>query len=466
MKGFEMPSTSTWFDPYLVLGDDVDISQDSAVATNYQLACADFSIKIGLAKSLHSLSNFFEFANQRLCESGNISPLSFLEEITSQTWNARVEFASRIAKRFGLRMSPQVLLRLVTSARQWLALIPEFQGKRERILTRFLHFILLSPLSTYWHSEEPISVVSIQHWLQHLNKALLEPVVKTREESELIDQLLCKAMATKIEEILDRTTRELAARPETTTNNVSVGGVITPLQGMLPPVSFAFGAMSAAFTPSVHVLGISPSMIGHYSCKSMHSLNFLAALEQFGIDPNRLHLLRTLFNMFDTASINVPRFAPVSYTYIFMCAYKHNKRVREMVVKYQEQLRVLQKEMKDRDVPPQLFKMLVGDKVSPLAELVRLYYETSAMPLVIRLDQGITSEALGVKPGVPASDVAHELLSEVIPIIAMTTGVAIANLPVLPKGGQGIKPHRLRHLVRFYEEAKVYASQVRMSVFR
>jgi hypothetical protein len=90
MKGFEMPSTSTWFDPYLVLGDDVDISQDSAVATNYQLACADFSIKIGLAKSLHSLSNFFEFANQRLCESGNISPLSFLEEITSQTWNARV----------------------------------------------------------------------------------------------------------------------------------------------------------------------------------------------------------------------------------------------------------------------------------------------------------------------------------------------------------------------------------------
>jgi hypothetical protein len=108
----------------------------------------------------------------------------------------------------------------------------------------------------------------------------------------------------------------------------------------------------------------------------------------------------------------------------------------------------------------------VGDKVSPLAELVRLYYETSAMPLVIRLDQGITSEALGVKPGVPASDVAHELLSEVIPIIALTTGVAIANLPVLPKGGQGIKPHRLRHFVRFYKEAKVYASQVRMSVFR
>jgi hypothetical protein len=464
MKGQFEPDNATWFDPYLVLGDDVDISKDVTVATNYQLACADFSIKIGLAKSLKSLSNFFEFANQRLCESGNISPLSFLEEVSSQTWNSRVEFASRIAKRFGLQMSPQVLLRLVTSARQWLALIPEFQGTRERILTRFLHFILLSPLSTYWHSEEPISVVSIQHWLQHLNKALLEPVVKTREESERIDQLLCKAMAAKIEKTLDRTTRDLAARPERAPHNMCAPGGMNP--PMPPGILFNFEALSASFTPSVHVLGIHPSMLGHFKCSSKHSENFLTALKSFGTTPEATHLIRSFFNMFDTAVIRTPKLAPVSYTYLFACAYMHNAKVREMVVKYQERLRILQKEMKSRDVPAQLFKMLVGDKTSPLAALVQLYYETSAMPLVIRLDNGITSENLGVKPGVPAQDVAHELLSEVIPIIAQTTGVAIANLPVLPKGGQGIKPHRLRSLVNFYHEAKLYASQVRMSVFR
>jgi hypothetical protein len=45
MKDFEEPNNATWFDPYLVLGDDVDISKDVTVATNYQLACADFCIR-------------------------------------------------------------------------------------------------------------------------------------------------------------------------------------------------------------------------------------------------------------------------------------------------------------------------------------------------------------------------------------------------------------------------------------
>jgi hypothetical protein len=468
MKDFEEPNNATWFDPYLVLGDDVDISKDVTVATNYQLACADFCIKIGLAKSLKSLSNFFEFANQRLCESGNISPLSFLEEITSQTWNARVEFASRIAKRFGLQMSPHMLLRLVTSARQWQSLIPEFQGMRDRILTRLLHFILLSPLNTYWHSEEPISVDSIQHWLQRLT-SLLEPVVKSREESERIDQALCKALIAKIEQILDRTTKELAAmplfdpvaNPWTAIAGGGAAGGVNPLGLTTTPNVFAFAV------PNVHVLGIASNLIGHYSNPTKGSDYFVAALEAFGISPEEMHLLRTYFSMFDTFVIKAPRKAPVSYAYIFSCAYRHNKKVREMVVDLEARLRECQKEFKSRDVPPQLFKLLVGDKVSPLASLVKLYYETTAMPLVIRLDkQGINSAALGIRPSVPAQDVAHELLSAILPIVAQHTGVAIAGLPVLPKGGKSFRPSTLNHLVTFFKKAREYESQVRMSVFR
>nr|QDH91464.1 MAG: RNA-dependent RNA polymerase [Mitovirus sp.] len=152
LKDMEQATNASWFDTYLVLGDDVDLAKDPTVASNYQLACADFQVKIGLAKSLSSLSNFFEFANQRLCESGNISPLSFLEELSSQTWNSRVEFASKISKRFGIDMSSTTLIRLVTTARQWQGLIPEYSGLRDAIYTRFLKFILLGPLQPYWHS--------------------------------------------------------------------------------------------------------------------------------------------------------------------------------------------------------------------------------------------------------------------------------------------------------------------------
>lgn len=176
----EMPSApqhncdkggAVWFDSYLVLGDDVDIALCPITANNYQVVCAAFQIKIGLAKSLRSNKNFFEFANQRFCEEGNISPLSLLEEATSvQSWNRRVEYASRIASRFGVTMNENNLVRLVSTARQWASIIPELSGYRPLVIFRLMRFILLNPLKPVWHSEAELNIRSIVLWISQLQE--------------------------------------------------------------------------------------------------------------------------------------------------------------------------------------------------------------------------------------------------------------------------------------------------------
>jgi hypothetical protein len=456
MKGQSDATNSSWFDSYLVLGDDVDISRCSQTAENYQLACADFAIKIGLAKSLKSNSNFFEFANQRLSDNGNISPLSFLEEISSQTWNSRVEFASRISKRLGIKMNPSTLFRLVTSARQWQMLIPEFQGMRDRVLTRFLHFILLGPLKVCWHSEEPISVVSITHWLQHLNKGLLEPVIKTREEAERIDQLICKSVIAKIRAIIEATESKLNAK-------------MFPFQQQTPsvPEISSLPPFSISVASNISLLGLFPILMGHFKSAGKYSENFLTAVKRLSLSDGELHQIRSYFDMFDTATISVPKLAPISYTYIFACAYHANEDLRRQMEELKTQLNKLAKQSEDRDVPFQLFNLLVKETKSPLAELILLYSKVTALPQPIRLDTlGISAVALGVKPVVHPQDVACELLNEILPVIAQWTGVAVSNLPVLPAGGKGFKPWMFRKLTHFYKKMREESSKVKMSVYR
>jgi hypothetical protein len=459
MKGQSDATNASWFDSYLVLGDDVDISRCSQTAENYQLACADFAIKIGLAKSLHSESNFFEFANQRLSDNGNISPLSFLEEISSQTWNSRVEFASRIAKRLGITMNPSTLFRLVTSARQWQALIPEFQGMRDRVLTRFLHFILLGPLKVCWHSEEPISVDSITHWLQHLNKGLLEPVIKSREEAERIDQLICKSVAAKIGAVIKATESKLNAQ-------MFPFEQATPVAPNNPP---GLPPFSISVASNISLLGLFPILMGHFKSAGKYSENFLTAVDRLGLSREHIHQIRSYFNMFDTATLCVPKLAPVSYTYIFSCAYMANEDLRRQMEELKTQLNKLVKRADDRDVPFQLFNLLVKEEKtpSPLAELIYLYSKVTALPQPIRLDlNGINAIALGVKPVVHPQDVACELLNEILPVIAQWTGVAVSNLPVLPAGGKGIQPWMFRKLTSFYKKMREELSKVKMSVYR
>lgn len=154
-----------WYRDYLVLGDDVDIASDVRVADSYKEVCARFSITIGIAKSLTSNSNSFEFANRRFAPFGDISPLSLKEELSASTWMARAEFAKRILVRFGTSLTDQgtALLRKATTATQWYRLVPELSGLRASQFGRLVRFCLLNPFSTLRASE--IRVSHIMEWI-------------------------------------------------------------------------------------------------------------------------------------------------------------------------------------------------------------------------------------------------------------------------------------------------------------
>lgn len=59
----ELPITFNYLDHYLVLGDDLVISNEK-LAKSYLCVCEEFGIPIGLAKSYTSASAFLNFANQ------------------------------------------------------------------------------------------------------------------------------------------------------------------------------------------------------------------------------------------------------------------------------------------------------------------------------------------------------------------------------------------------------------------
>jgi hypothetical protein len=462
VKDKPLAQDASWFESYLVLGDDVDISRDENVALSYIQMCADFEVKIGLAKSLKSSSNFFEFANQRLCEAGNISPLSLLEEISAKTWNSRVEFAHRIAKRFSIAVIPQTLFRLVTSARQWTYLIPELSGMRDRVLINFLQFILLGPLRANWHSEITVSIASITKWLQNLNKDLLEPVIKP-EDRERMDLLLCQAVLAKIERLVDNNTKALNRAPPVALPTHMKG---FPQFSSAPPMSTM---PLPIFQLPLEILGFAPSFLGKLVDEvtfSKYSERFLAVMHRSNISPWGIHLLRTYLKMFDTDVVVVPKRSPIAYLYILSCAYKHNESARQQWLKVKDELRVLQKETKDRDIPAQLFAFITKGKPSPLPGIIDLYWRASALPQVIDPTGGLSSAVFGIKPAAKPQDFACALVNEITPIIAKWTGVAVTNLPVLPVGGKGLHPKSFAKLTAFYKKAQVVAQQTWHSVYR
>jgi hypothetical protein len=212
MKPVGTKDSHRWFDTYLVLGDDVDIARCPVTAKNYTVVCAAFQIKIGLVKSLQSNANYFEFANQRFCEEGNISPLSLTEEATSaQSWNRRVEFASRIASRFGVDVNEHQLVRFVTTARQWTALIPELSGMRTQTIYRLLRFILLNPLKPTWFKEAELNIDSVKIWLANLQEVVLASESKSswiRFERILVERLKA-TIQTDVKQRLDTIPQEV-----------------------------------------------------------------------------------------------------------------------------------------------------------------------------------------------------------------------------------------------------------------
>jgi len=154
---------TTWFSSYRVLGDDVDIAKVPAVAENYQSSCTAFHITIGLLKSLHSKKNVFEFANQRFMPEGNISPLSYKEELQAQSWTGRLEFARRILARFGtsLKDSTAALLRKAATGTQWRILHPGSDGGRSTDMRNLFRFCLVNPFQNW----KVLTIDSVIEWV-------------------------------------------------------------------------------------------------------------------------------------------------------------------------------------------------------------------------------------------------------------------------------------------------------------
>ena len=93
-----LPVNFDYLDHYLVLGDDLVISNQK-LAKSYLHVCERFGIPIGLAKSYTSARAFLNFANQSFLGTRNLSPISLREEIAAVSASGRREMVGRLIQR-------------------------------------------------------------------------------------------------------------------------------------------------------------------------------------------------------------------------------------------------------------------------------------------------------------------------------------------------------------------------------
>nr|UJQ92470.1 MAG: putative RNA-dependent RNA polymerase [Mitoviridae sp.] len=199
-----------WFKDYLILGDDIDIARQPKVAEEYVNICNGFEIKIGLAKSMKSEKNFFEFANQRFCPEGNISPISLKEELSSTTWSSRLEFARRIISRFGTNNKDETsaLLRKVATRSQWKVLVPELGSIRPSTYATLAKFCFLTPFG------KGAKIEHIVMWLASVSPELVrKKLLHIVSSPDLRNLLLREFLRTLFYEILHRCKHRLGSAP-------------------------------------------------------------------------------------------------------------------------------------------------------------------------------------------------------------------------------------------------------------
>lgn len=202
----------SWYQDYLVLGDDIDIARSKSVADGYRSACESFQIVIGLAKSLQSDKNCFEFANQRYCPEGNISPLSFKEELQAQSWTGRVEYARRILARFGTSIKDEAmaLLSKVSTAGQWRATTPERSGDRSPLILNLFRFCCLNPFN-----QGGTRLDGILSWLAPVlreeDRAKLVQLLASTEKKEEMSKIIAQRL---LVELLSLARKQLARIPK------------------------------------------------------------------------------------------------------------------------------------------------------------------------------------------------------------------------------------------------------------
>jgi hypothetical protein len=146
------------FTQYRVLGDDIVIG-NREVAESYLKVCEEFSIPIGLAKSVVSPKTshegkkgdrLFQFANQIALGSENISPLSLKEEIQANSIASRLELISKLVGRgWHITTGRKILsfyLRALNPTR-WRLGVSQLTSGRIPLFVEVLLPLLLSPMS-------------------------------------------------------------------------------------------------------------------------------------------------------------------------------------------------------------------------------------------------------------------------------------------------------------------------------
>lgn len=106
------------FTKYITLGDDNVIGDETVANVYFTLVTSVYLIPIKLAKSYVS-NTLINFANQTYFNRSNISPIPFKEYLASIGLPARIEFASRITRRFFQRPSIFGLLKYVVNSHTW-----------------------------------------------------------------------------------------------------------------------------------------------------------------------------------------------------------------------------------------------------------------------------------------------------------------------------------------------------------
>ena len=410
-EGLTTRESRAFFSTYLVLGDDVDISEKATVADNYQLVCKAFGIKIGLHKSLKSNNNFFEFANQRFCENGNISPLSFMEEVQSSTsWNKRVEFARRIASRFGLNVGESMLVRLTVTARQWQSLVPELSGTRPLLFLRLLKFILLNPLKDLWikpdGSRSDISIDAIRAWLANLKEVVASHA--SPDSLRILEAELRTAVSDLVKTSLKQT---LESIPESTVYY----GYDQEVTNFL--TSIGEGYRSNAYKP----------------------------------DPSWRYVL--------------PK-AKWSYTYFQMALNWHNERLRKDLRQFEMNNWKILMQRPALVLDPTAMRKRIPDQFysPPLEVWVRLWIELGNFPKPIRRSQDFQVDYLRMADPSQReiNDHAEALLKVIIPKVAEVLGLEVASVPYYPllgaRGTKGWARVVKRSLSKFTGVEKLLAS--------
>lgn len=188
---------TTWFDHYLVLGDDIVIAEER-VALAYLKVCDEFGIVVGLAKSFVSRKGLFNFAAQTFLGPDNISTLSLREEIVADSVSRRMEFAARIERRWGSLgvPTPESALRRLVSFPHWAELSSSLSGGKQIIVQNVLQFFLHNPFR-----KEGLNIGKVAYWL-----GFLSPVFRHLPLQKLMDfeEALIKASFIEFLEELGR----------------------------------------------------------------------------------------------------------------------------------------------------------------------------------------------------------------------------------------------------------------------